>query len=42
MQDKLDDWFAEDLGRGDFTSQSVVDNQICEARVTGGPGIINY
>jgi len=41
MQDKLDDWFAEDFGEGDFTSQSVVDNQVCEARVTGGPGIIS-
>ena len=41
MQDKLDDWFAEDFGKGDFTSQSVVDNQICEARVTGGPGVIS-
>jgi len=41
MQDKLDDWFAEDFGKGDFTSQSVVDNQFCEARVTGGPGVIS-
>jgi len=41
MQDKLDDWFAEDIGKGDFTSQSVVDNQVCEAIVTGGPGIIS-
>jgi len=41
MQDKLDDWFAEDFGKGDFTSQSVVDNQICKARVTGGPGVIS-
>ena len=41
MQDKLDEWFAEDFGKGDFTSQSVVDNQICEARVTGGPGILS-
>ncbi len=41
MQDKLDEWFAEDFGKGDFTSQSVVDNKPCEANVTGGPGVIS-
>ena len=41
MQDKLDEWFAEDFGKGDFTSQSVVENKPCEANVTGGPGVIS-
>ena len=41
MQDKLDEWFAEDLGKGDFTTQAVVSNDMCEARVTGGPGVIS-
>ena len=41
MQDKLDEWFAEDFGKGDFTSQAAVDNKPCEAKVTGGPGIIS-
>ena len=31
MQDKLDDWFAEDFGKGDFTSQAVVENSPCKA-----------
>ena len=41
MQDKLDEWFAEDFGKGDFTSQAIVDNKPCEANVTGGPGVIS-
>ena len=41
MADILDDWLAEDLGDGDITSQSVVDNSSCRAEVTGGPGIIS-
>ena len=41
MQDKLDEWFAEDFGKGDFTSQAVVENKPCEANVTGGPGVIS-
>ena len=41
MQDKLDEWFAEDFGEGDFTSQAVVENEPCEAKVTGGPGVIS-
>ena len=41
MQDKLDEWFAEDFGKGDFTSQSIVENKPCEANVTGGPGVIS-
>ena len=40
MQDKLVEWFAEDLGKGDFTSLAVVNNEICSARITGGPGVI--
>ena len=41
MKDKLDEWFAEDLGKGDFTTKAVVCNERCEARVTGGPGVIS-
>ena len=41
MLDKLDEWFAEDFGKGDFTSQAVVENITCEANITGGPGIIS-
>ena len=41
MKDKLDEWFAEDFGKGDFTSQAVVNNKSCEANVTGGPGVIS-
>ena len=42
MQDKLAEWFAEDLGKGDFTSLAVVDNnEFCNAKVTGGPGVIS-
>tara|TARA_B100000424_G_C22853154_1_gene454876 strand:+ start:122 stop:928 length:807 start_codon:yes stop_codon:yes gene_type:complete len=41
MQDKLEEWFEEDFGKGDFTSQAVVENKPCEANVTGGPGIIS-
>ena len=41
MQDKLVEWFAEDLGKGDFTSLAVVNNEICSARITGGPGVIS-
>ena len=41
MQDKLVEWFAEDLGKGDFTSLAVVNNEICNARITGGPGVIS-
>ena len=41
MQDKLDEWFAEDIGKGDFTTQTVVENNYCEAKVTGGPCILS-
>ena len=41
MQDKLGEWFAEDFGKGDFTSKAVVDNKLCEAKVTGGPGVLS-
>ena len=41
MQDKLDEWFAEDFGKGDFTTLAVVDNKLCEAKVTGGPGVLS-
>ena len=41
MRKNLEDWLAEDVGNGDFTSQAVVDNSPCKAVVTGGPGIIS-
>ena len=41
MRKVLEDWLAEDVGKGDFTSQAVVENSPCNALVTGGPGIIS-
>lgn len=41
MKQVLEDWLAEDVGKGDFTSQAVVKNSPCKALVTGGPGIIS-
>ena len=41
MRDILEDWLAEDVGKGDFTSQAVVQNTPCEAQVTGGPGVVS-
>ena len=41
MRDILEVWLAEDVGKGDFTSQAVVEISFCEARVTGGPGIVS-
>ena len=41
MQDKLAEWLEEDLGKGDFTSLAVVNNEICSATITGGPGVIS-
>ena len=41
MKDILEAWLAEDLGRGDATSNAVVENIACEAKVTGGPGILS-
>ncbi len=41
MRDILEDWLAEDVGKGDFTSQAVVQDTNCEAQVTGGPGIVS-
>ena len=41
MKQVLEDWLAEDVGRGDFTSQAVVENSPCNALVTGGPGVIS-
>ena len=38
MKQILEDWLAEDVGKGDFTSQAVVENSPCNALVTGGPG----
>mgnify|MGYP006102368167 CR=1 FL=1 len=41
MRDILEGWLAEDVGKGDFTSQAVVQDILCEAQVTGGPGIVS-
>ena len=41
MEDVLDAWLAEDYGNGDVTSQSVIENSVCKAEVSGGPGIIS-
>ena len=41
MQDALEEWLKEDVGKGDFTTQAVVSNTICKAEVTGGPGVIS-
>ena len=41
MEDILDGWLAEDFGNGDVTSQSIIENSICKAEVSGGPGIIS-
>ena len=41
MKDILEAWLAEDLGNGDATSNAVVENTVCEAKVTGGPGILS-
>jgi len=41
MKKVLENWLAEDVGKGDFTSQAVVENSPCNALVTGGPGIIS-
>ena len=41
MIDILEDWLAEDVGKGDFTSQAVVQDTPCEAQVMGGPGIVS-
>ena len=41
MKKVLEDWLAEDVGKGDFTSLAVVENSPCKALVTGGPGIIS-
>ena len=41
MQENLEGWLAEDLGNGDVTSLAVVANEICEAKITGGPGVIS-
>ena len=41
MQEALEEWFKEDFGKGDFTTQAVVPNSICRAQVTGEPGVIS-
>jgi len=41
MRDILSEWLAEDLGKGDFTSESVIPNSPCAAQINGGPGILS-
>ena len=41
MSDILDDWLAEDIGRGDVTSKAVVRNSQCKADITGGPAVLS-
>ena len=41
MKDILEVWLEEDLGSGDATTNAVVENSLCEAKVTGGPGILS-
>ena len=41
MKDTLDGWLAEDIGEGDFTSESVIPNDTCSAQIRGGPCILS-
>ena len=41
MKDTLDGWLAEDIGEGDFTSESVIPNDNCSAQIRGGPCILS-
>ena len=41
MKDILEEWLAEDLGQGDFTSETVIPNSSCNAQITGGPGTLS-
>jgi len=41
MREILESWLAEDLGSGDATSNAVVENTVCKAKVTGGPGVLS-
>ena len=41
MKDTLDEWLAEDIGEGDFTSESVIFNDFCNAHIRGGPGTLS-
>jgi len=41
MKDILEDWLAEDLGKGDFTTEAVIPNSFCHAQITGGPGTLS-
>ena len=41
MKKVLENWLAEDVGKGDFTSHAVVANSFCKALVTGGPGVVS-
>ena len=41
MSDILEDWLAEDIGRGDVTSKAVVRNSQCKADITGGPAVLS-
>ena len=41
MKDTLEEWLAEDIGKGDFTSESVIPNGSCNAHIRGGPGTLS-
>ncbi len=41
MKDTLEEWLAEDIGKGDFTSESVISNGSCNAHIRGGPGTLS-
>ena len=41
MKDTLEGWLAEDIGKGDFTSESVISNGSCNAHIRGGPGTLS-
>ena len=41
MKDILQSWLAEDIGKGDATSDATVPNIKCQAKVHGGPGFLS-
>ena len=41
MKDVLEGWLAEDIGRGDATSDATIPDIQCQAKVSGGPGFLS-
>ena len=37
----LSQWLEEDIGLGDFTTEAVVKNGLCKAKIHGGPGVLS-